>query len=107
MPESVDRGNTEVTVRMMRGRALVATRGYDDPDVEHNFIEALALCEQIGDPPELFPLLVGLWMNFFISNELEHSHALARRLVRIAKRRCTLAKRVLVSCLASLCHVGL
>ena len=88
-PESAERGSTEITVRMMRGRALVATRGYSDEEVVENFVEALALCEQIGDPPEMFQLLVGMWMNFFISNELEHSLALARRLVRMAGKEQT------------------
>jgi len=86
-PESMQRGSTEITLRMMRGRALVATLGYSNTIVEQNFAAALALCEQIGDPPpELFQLLVGLWMNFFISGELEHSSALARRLLRIAEK---------------------
>jgi class 3 adenylate cyclase/tetratricopeptide (TPR) repeat protein len=84
LPESQERDAAEIMLRSMLGKGLLATRGYADPKVAETFGRALELSESIGNAPQLFQLVVGLWMYFFIAGEAEHGPPLARRLVRIA-----------------------
>lgn len=94
LPESRERDAAEIGLTSMLGRALLATRGYADPQVEQTFGRALALCESIGDAPQLFQLVVGLWMYFQIGGEFEHALTLAERLVRIAQSQTSAAKKL-------------
>lgn len=92
LPESVERDRAEIALTSMLGKGLLATRGYADPEVEKTFARALELCERIGDEPQLFQLVVGLWMYFQIGGEAAHAWALAERLVRLAQGSSSAAK---------------
>ena len=46
--------------RRPRG-ALIGTKSYSAPEVEHSFARARALCQQLGETPEFFHILYGLW----------------------------------------------
>ena len=43
-----------------------ATKGFAAPEVEKAYARARELCQQVGETPQLFPVLWGLWM-FYIS----------------------------------------
>ena len=45
---------------MIRGLALRSVKGWAAPELESTFARARALCQQLGDPPELFPVLWNL-----------------------------------------------
>ena len=45
---------------MIRGLALRSVKGWAAPELESTFTRARALCQQLGDPPELFPVLWNL-----------------------------------------------
>jgi class 3 adenylate cyclase/tetratricopeptide (TPR) repeat protein len=92
LPTSPERDAAEIRLRSMLGKGMLTLRGYADPQVEKAFARALELCEAIGHAPQLFQLLVGLWMYFFIGGDAEHALALARRLVRIAASEASPAK---------------
>ena len=92
MPASDERDSLEVTLLGLRAKGLLAIRGYGDPSVERAYARALSLTEQLQDTPQIFQLVVGLWMYFFIAGEAEHATQLARRLVRIAARTKSSAK---------------
>ena len=67
------------------GIPLQATRGYTAPEVEKVYGRARALCEQVGETPQLFPVLHGLF-NFYVNGaELKVSHELAEQLFRLAQ----------------------
>ena len=38
----------------------MATKGFTDPEVERVYTRARALCRQVGESPQLFPVLGGL-----------------------------------------------
>ncbi|MBT8085705.1 MAG: AAA family ATPase, partial [Woeseia sp.] len=85
LPAGTQRDQLEVTLLSMRGKGLMALRGYSDPIVEETFAKALKLTERLDDTPQMFQLAVGLWMYFFIAGDAEHALALARRLRSIAE----------------------
>src|SRR5207249_1843544 len=54
LPETRERSQQELAVQMTLGMALGATRGYATPEVERLYTRARALCERVGEPPQLF-----------------------------------------------------
>jgi class 3 adenylate cyclase/tetratricopeptide (TPR) repeat protein len=84
MPESRERDSAEFRLRSMHGKGLLTLHGYADNRVEETFTRALELSQSLEDAPEIFPVVVGLWMYFVIGGEAEHALVVARRLVRIA-----------------------
>jgi hypothetical protein len=61
--------------------AAVAVKGRTGPEVEQAYTRALELCKRLGDPPELFPALFGLWLLYFLRAELPKAHELAQQLL--------------------------
>lgn len=62
LPETPERARTELALQTTLGPALMATRGYGAPEVARAYERARELCEQVGEPGELFPVLFGLWL---------------------------------------------
>ena len=46
--------------KLALGAALMATKGYAAPEVERAYARARELCQQMGETPQLFPVLLGL-----------------------------------------------
>ena len=64
--------------------ALMMTRGQAAPDVEATYRRARELCRQLGDPPELFPVLFGLWRFYIMRPDLSMARDLGERLLQLA-----------------------
>jgi predicted ATPase len=86
LPDSPERAHQELTLQVALGAPLIATEGYTTPEVAKAYSRARDLCRQIGDTPELFPVLWGLWA--FHTTRAEHSTAreLAEQLLGLAER---------------------
>jgi predicted ATPase len=81
-PELVQR---ELLLQLTLGQALMPVKGYTAPEVERAFTRARELCERLGDPPELFPALFGLWTVYYLRAELRTAYQLAEQLLRRAQ----------------------
>jgi predicted ATPase/class 3 adenylate cyclase len=86
LPENHERSQQELGVQMTLGMALGATRGYMTPEVERLYIRARALCERVGEPPQLFRVLWGLWMVYNTRGEDQMTRALGEQLLSLAQR---------------------
>ena len=53
----------------------MATRACS-PEVEHAYARARELCQQVGETPELFPVLFGLWRFCLLRSELQTAREL-------------------------------
>ncbi|MDZ4730091.1 MAG: AAA family ATPase [Xanthomonadales bacterium] len=84
LPASAARVGLEIPLQSMLGMGLLATRGYAAPEVRQAFTRAQELCEQVGDAPQLFQVVVGLWMYYQISANYARALELSHSLVRIA-----------------------
>jgi predicted ATPase len=62
LPETPEHAQRELDVQVALGPALMATKGLAAPEVEHAYTRAHALCQQVGETPQLFPVLMGLCM---------------------------------------------
>jgi predicted ATPase len=65
---------------------LIATKSQAAPEVEQVYGRARALCQQLGETPQLFSVLRGLWAFYVTRGELETAHELGERLLRMAQQ---------------------
>ena len=71
------------------GPALMATKGLAAPETGHAYTRARALCQQIGDTPQLFPTLGGLWAFYHVRAEHEMARELGQQFLTLAQRQQT------------------
>src|SRR5215510_12709152 len=86
LPESRARSQQELFVQMTLGMALRATKGSGAPEVEQLYIRAREVCEQVGELPQLFRVLWGLWMVYNTRGEYQTALALGEQLLSLAQR---------------------
>jgi len=60
LPETPERTGQELMLLVMLGPALIAIKGWADPEVEEAYVRAHTLSERLGHPPQLGPVLYGL-----------------------------------------------
>jgi predicted ATPase len=87
LPDTAERTQQELALQMILGPALMATKGHGDPDVEHAYTRAQALCQKIEETPQLFPLLWGLWRFYNVRGALQTARELGEKLLSLAQRQ--------------------
>jgi class 3 adenylate cyclase/predicted ATPase len=75
LPAGPQRAGQELKVRLTLGPAYMAIRGYAAPEVEACYKRARELCQELGDTPQLVPVLHGLWTYHVV--RAQHASALA------------------------------
>jgi predicted ATPase len=85
LPDTVERSYQELLLQTTLGPALMATRGFAAPEVGHAYARARELCRQMGDTPQLFPVLYGLFRFYFIRGELQTARELGEQLLTLAQ----------------------
>ncbi len=63
----------------------MATKGFAAPEVGTVYARALALCRQVGETPQLFPVLAGLRTFYTAQGELQTAPELGEQLLRLAQ----------------------
>jgi class 3 adenylate cyclase/predicted ATPase len=84
LPDGPERWEKELGLQVALGGALIATAGYPAPETGRAYARARGLCDRLGRPAELFPVLRGQWNCHFVRGELRRAHELAERLVALA-----------------------
>jgi predicted ATPase len=64
----------------------MATRGYAASEVEAAYARARELCQQVGDTPQLFQALWGLWYFSLVRAEFQTARELGEQLLHVAQR---------------------
>jgi predicted ATPase len=85
LPETPERARQELDVHTALGPALMAAKGYAAPEVQHTYARARELCRQVGELPQLFPVLWGLYTFYVIRAELRMAHELGEQLYSLAQ----------------------
>jgi DNA-binding winged helix-turn-helix (wHTH) protein/predicted ATPase/type II secretory pathway predicted ATPase ExeA len=85
LPDTSERIQQELALQTILGLALTATKGYADPEVEQVYTRARELGQQVGETPQLFPILWGLWAFCVVRAELQIARELAERLLTLAQ----------------------
>ena len=58
LPDTPERAQQELTLQLALGMPLSLTKGYAAPEVEKTVTRARELCQQMGETPQLFPVLL-------------------------------------------------
>ncbi|MEE8163087.1 MAG: hypothetical protein V3T92_03595, partial [Anaerolineae bacterium] len=85
LPESRETIEQAIAIRIDLGPALIARRGYSVPEVEETYTEAQELCQQLGDTPQLFPVLWGLSRVYNSSGKLHMAQMIGEQLLSLAQ----------------------
>jgi predicted ATPase len=86
LPDTPERRRQELALLIVLGPPLMATKGWSSAEVESTYRRAHQLCGQVGDTPQLFPALWGLWFFANGRGELKLQQDLAEELLTLAQR---------------------
>ena len=86
LPETPERAQQALTLHIALGTALQNAKGHAAPEVEHVYSQARALCQQVGETPQLVPVLFGLWRYYVTRSQLRTARELAETLLHLAQR---------------------
>ena len=86
LPETPAHTQQALTLYIALGAALLMTKGQAAPEVEHAYTQARALCQQVGETPELVPVLFGLWRFYIVRPQLHTAREIGETLLRLAQR---------------------
>jgi predicted ATPase/class 3 adenylate cyclase len=85
LPETPAHTQQALTLHLALGVALQVTQGLAAPEVEHAYTQAYALCQQVGETPQLAPVLFGLWRFYNTRPQLRTARELGETLLRLAQ----------------------
>jgi predicted ATPase len=84
LPDTAERLQHELDLLTLLGSALTRTRGPGSSAVEQVYTRAQELCQQVGEPRQLFPVLWGLWRLSNYREELQRAGELGQQLLTLA-----------------------
>ena len=85
MPDAPERLQQELDLQAALGPALITTRGFAAPEVEQAYGRARDLCRQVGDTPQLFPILWGLFAFYLVRADLLATRETVDQLLQLAQ----------------------
>jgi predicted ATPase len=91
LPNTPARAQQELALQMALGPAVMAVKGTANPEVEQTYARARALCQQVGDTPQLFQTLWGLCRFYRSQGALLTARELGEQLEGLAE--CAAAPR--------------
>jgi predicted ATPase len=86
LPETLERTRREVDMLISLGVSLNATKGQAAPEVGQTYTYARQLCEHLGDPHQLFPVLRGLWNYYLVRAAYQTAQPLGEQLLTLAQQ---------------------
>jgi predicted ATPase len=84
LPDTPARLRQELDLLTSLGPALTTTSGPGSPAVEEVYTRVRELCQRVGEPRQLFPVLWGLWRLSNYRAELEKPGELGQQLLTLA-----------------------
>ena len=85
LPDTPERVQQELTLQLTLGPALMTTKGYGASEVAQTYNRARELCQQMGETPQLFPVLHGLCLFHIVRAEHLMAWELGEHLLTIAQ----------------------
>jgi predicted ATPase len=83
LPAGQERADVELKFRLALGPAYMAIRGYAAPEVEACYQRARELCRELGDTPQLVPVLHGLWAYHIVRAQHTSAFALGEQVLQL------------------------
>jgi predicted ATPase len=86
LPETPAHTQHALTLHIALGAALQMVKGFAAPEVERAYTRARELCQQVGETPEIVPVLYGLWRFYLGRLQLHIVREMGDTLLRLAQR---------------------
>ncbi|MGA2895335.1 MAG: adenylate/guanylate cyclase domain-containing protein [Xanthobacteraceae bacterium] len=85
MPDTAERSKEEIEIQLALGIPLIAVSGYAAAETREAFERALTLCVKLGNPPEYFQALFGLWGHAWMGGKNDQALAMAHEFMTRAQ----------------------
>jgi len=85
LPDTPARAQQELNFQLALNDALVLAKGYTAPEVETTMLRARDLCQQLGETPQLVPMLYRMWLFYRNRGELLAARKLGEQMLRLAQ----------------------
>jgi TolB-like protein len=86
LPDTPERARKELALQITLGPALFATKDWTAPDVEMAYTRAQFLFRELGESPDLFPAMWGLFLFRVARGEIQTALNLGGQLLGLAQR---------------------
>jgi predicted ATPase len=86
LPETPERARQELALQVTLGPALYATRDWTAPEVEMAYTRAHVLCSELGESPDVFPAMWGLFLFHIARGEIQTALEKGNQLLGLAQR---------------------
>ena len=88
LPEMPEHVQQELTLQLAIGPPLLMLKGHTAPEVEHAYTRAYTLAQQLGETPQRFSVLVGLWRFYLSQARFRTARELAEQCFILAQHLC-------------------
>jgi class 3 adenylate cyclase/predicted ATPase len=108
LPDTPESAQQELALQSTLVLVLAVTEGYAASEVEKAGTRALELCRQVGETPQLFPVLGGLLAFYLLRGQLQTARELGEQFLSLARRMHNSARLLWAHCVfgESLFHLG-
>jgi predicted ATPase len=86
LPETPTHTQQALALYIALGAALQIAKGFAAPEAEHAYTQARELCQQVGETPEIVPVLYGLWRFYLGRAQFHRVREIGETLLRLAQR---------------------
>ena len=86
LPETTERIQQELLLQVTLGPALMNTKGFAAPEAEHAYARARELCQRVGETPQLFSVLRGLWQFYNGRGAYQTARELGEQCLQLAQQ---------------------
>ncbi len=86
LPDNSDRLKSELELQIALGTPLAAAQGYGAPEVERVYTRARELSRELGDGPQLFPVLSALALFYLVRGTPLIARELGEQLLQLAEQ---------------------
>jgi class 3 adenylate cyclase/predicted ATPase len=86
LPDTPQRAQQELMVQTSLGTLFMATTGFGSPEVEKVYGRVYQLCQQLGETPQLFPILLGQRLFYAARGKVRTACEVAARCLHLAQR---------------------
>ncbi|MBV8770791.1 MAG: AAA family ATPase, partial [Deltaproteobacteria bacterium] len=85
LPESRERDSDEIAIQGIRGLLLAATQGFAAVELQQCLKRGVELCKRIGEGPEMYAVMFGLWNFNLARNRLYDAMRLAEKILSLSR----------------------
>lgn len=86
LPDTPDRAQMELPLQISLGYILAATKGFGSADEAQAYQRAREISAQLGESPQFFFILLGLWSTANSRSDMKASEEIQNEMLRIAER---------------------